>query len=114
MDEHTGRGSDPRTPAQGVRSPSRGTTPADQPAIDPLDEAPETTPRGAGVLVVVAAVLAGLSFLPTGLSLVLGPLGMGCGLVAHLKGRRAGFTAAVVAGVGTVAGLSLRALLDLY
>ncbi len=114
MDEQTGRGTDARVPGQGVRPSPDGAPPAGGPTLDPLDEAPPTTPRGAGVLVVVAAVLAALSFLPTGLSLVFGPIGMGCGLVAHLKGRRAGFAAAVVAGIGTVVGLSLRALLDLY
>lgn len=82
--------------------------------VDPLDEAPPTTPRGSLVLTITAAVLGALAFLPTGLSFVLGPVGMGCGLVAHLKGRRAGFGAAVFAGVGTVVGLSLRTLLDIY
>ena len=97
-----------------------GTAPTGTPApddtddTDPLDEAPATTPRGALVLTVVGFVLGGLAFLPTGLSFVLGPIGMASGLVANLKGRRAGFAAAVVAAVGTVVGLSLRALLDLY
>lgn len=84
------------------------------PQVDPLDEAPETTPRGSLLLTVVGAVLALFAFLPTGLSFVVGPLAMACGLIAHLKGRRAGFAVAVIAAVGTVVGLSLRALLDTF
>ena len=80
--------------------------------IDPLDEAPDVSPRGALVLTVVAWVLAAAAVLPTGLSFVLGPLGMGCGLVAHLKGRRAGFAAAAVAAVTTVVGLSIQSFLE--
>lgn len=85
--------------------------PADDRAEDPLDHAPPTTPRGAGLLVVAAWVLAVLAVLPTGLSFVLGPLGMVCGLVAHLKGRSNGFVAACVAGATTVVGLSVQAYL---
>ncbi len=80
--------------------------------VDPLDDAPDVSPRGSLVLTVVAWVLAAAAFLPTGLSFVLGPLGMGCGLVAHLKGRRAGFAAAVAAAVATVVGLSIQSFLD--
>ena len=78
---------------------------------DPLDEAPDVSPRGALALTVVAWILAAAALLPTGLSLVLGPLGMGCGLVAHLKGRRAGFAAAVAAAVATIVGLSVQSFL---
>ena len=78
---------------------------------DPLDEAPDVSPRGALALTVVAWLLAAAALLPTGLSLLLGPLGMGCGLVAHLKGRRAGFAAAVAAAVATVIGLSVQSFL---
>lgn len=80
--------------------------------VDPLDEAPEVTPRGSLVLTVVAWILAAAALLPTGLSFVLGPLGMGCGLVAHLKGRRAGFAAAAAAAITTVVGLSIQSFLD--
>jgi hypothetical protein len=76
---------------------------------DPLDHAPPTSSRGARPLVVAAWVLAVLAVLPSGLSVVLGPLGMGCGLVAHLKGRRDGFVAACVAAAATVVGLSIQA-----
>lgn len=80
--------------------------------LDPLDDAPDVSPRGALALTVIAWVLAAAAVLPTGLSFVLGPLGMGCGLVAHLKGRRAGFVAAAVAAVTTVVGLSIQSFLD--
>lgn len=80
--------------------------------VDPLDEAPDVSPRGSLALTVLAWVLAVAAVLPTGLSFVLGPLGMGCGLVAHLKGRRAGFAAAAVAAVTTVVGLSIQSFLD--
>lgn len=83
-------------------------------ALDPLDEAPVTTARGSLVLTVLGFVLGAAAFLPTGLSYVLGPVGMACGLVAHLKGRRAGFAAAVLAAVGTVVGLSLAEFLTPY
>ena len=79
---------------------------------DPLDGAPDVSPRGALALTVIAWVLAAAAVLPTGLSFVLGPLGMGCGLVAHLKGRRSGFAAAVAAAVATVVGLSIQSFLD--
>lgn len=79
---------------------------------DPLDDAPDVSPRGALALTVIAWVLAAAAVLPTGLSFVLGPLGMGCGLVAHLKGRRAGFAAAAAAAVATVVGLSIQSFLD--
>jgi hypothetical protein len=80
--------------------------------LDPLDDAPDVSPRGALALTVIAWILAAAAVLPTGLSFVLGPLGMGCGLVAHLKGRRAGFVAAAVAAVTTVVGLSIQSFLD--
>ena len=80
--------------------------------VDPLDDAPPVTPRGSLPLTVVAWVLAVVAVVPTGLSLVLGPLGMACGLVAHLKGRRAGFAAAATAAVTTVVGLSLQSFLE--
>ena len=56
----------------------------------------------------VAWILAVAAVVPTGMSFVLGPLGMACGLVAHLKGRRAGFAAAVAAAIATVVGLSVQ------
>lgn len=86
----------------------------DDQAVDPLDEAPPVTSRGSLVLTVVAWVLATLAVLPTGLSLVLGPLGMGCGLIAHLKGRRAGFAAAAAAAVTTIVGLSIQSFLESF
>lgn len=82
--------------------------------VDPLDEAPPTTPRGSLALTIAAVALGVAALLPTGLSYVLGPIGMACGLIAHLKGRRAGFGAAVFAGVAMVVGLSVRTLMDIY
>ena len=79
---------------------------------DPLDDAPEVSPRGSLALTVIAWVLGIAAVLPTGLSFVLGPLAMGCGLVAHLKGRRAGFVVAAVAAVTTIVGLSIQSFLD--
>lgn len=79
---------------------------------DPLDDAPDVGPRGSLALTVAAWVLAAGAVLPTGLSFVLGPIGMACGLIAHLKGRRAGFVAASAAAVATVIGLSLQSFLD--
>ena len=83
----------------------------DQEHVDPLDEALVVSPRGALALVVTAWLLAVAAVLPTGLSFVLGPLGMACGLLAHLKGRRAGFAAACAAAATTVVGLSLQSFL---
>lgn len=84
----------------------------DDQRIDPLDEAPDVGPRGSLALTVVAWVLAVGAVLPTGLSFVLGPIGMACGLIAHLKGRRAGFVAASAAALATVIGLSLQSFLE--
>lgn len=78
--------------------------------VDPLDEAPEVSERGALLLTVLAFALGLFAFLPLGYSFLVGPIGMACGLIANLKGRRAGFVAAVVAGAGTVVGLSLESL----
>lgn len=98
----------------GGRTLRRRTRPemaVNDPYADPLDDAPPVTPRGSLVLTVIAWVLAVAALLPTGLSFLLGPVGMACGLVAHLKGRRAGFVAACAAALATVLGLSLQAFL---
>ncbi|MFP5309658.1 MAG: hypothetical protein ACLGIR_08775 [Actinomycetes bacterium] len=68
----------------------------------------EASPRGATALTVAAFVLAALALFQ--LPILLGPLGMLCGLVAHVKGARRGFAAAVVAGAATVVGMSLTFL----
>lgn len=68
-------------------------------------EPPVASPRGATALVVVAFVCALLALIE--LPLVFGPAGMVTGLLAHVKGHRAGFAAAIVAGVTTVVGMSL-------
>lgn len=72
---------------------------------DRAEQAPTGSPRGARALTVVAFALAVLALVE--LPMVLGPLGMACGLIAHVKGDRAGFAAAVVAAVTTVVGLTL-------
>ena len=66
----------------------------------------EASPRFATPLAVAAFVLAALAIL-TNLEVVAGPLGMGAGLVAHVKGSRLGMPAAVVAGVAMVIGMAV-------
>jgi hypothetical protein len=83
----------------------------DEQYVDPLDEAPAMSPRGATALTVAAWVLAVAALLPSGLSFVIGPVGMACGLIANLKGQRAGFIAASAAALATVIGLSLQSFL---
>jgi hypothetical protein len=65
----------------------------------------EASPRGAGLLVLVAAAL-GLSAMLGGLSPVTGPLGMLVGLVAHVKGHRFGMPVTVAAGLMMIVGMS--------
>lgn len=74
---------------------------------DPRDpyETPTASPRGATALVVVSFACALLALIE--LPLVFGPAGMVTGLIAHVKGHRAGFAGAIVAGVTTVVGMSL-------
>jgi len=57
-------------------------------------------------LAVVGMVL-GIAAALTGLAAVFGPVGMGLGLVAHVKGSRLGMPAAIVAGVGMIVGMSV-------
>ena len=66
----------------------------------------EASPRGAGVLVVVAGLL-GLTAMLGGLSPVTGPVGMLVALVAHVKGHRLGMPVAVAAGVMMIVGMSI-------
>ncbi len=74
------------------------------PARDPF--APiEASPRGAGVLVVIAALL-GLTAMLGGLSPVTGPAGMLVGLVAHVKGHRYGMPVTVAAGLMMIVGMT--------
>lgn len=79
----------------------------DHDRADP-DALPDLSPRGARALTVVGAVLAVAALFQ--LAILLGPLGMVAGLVAHLKGDRYGFKVAVVAGITTVVGMSLAFL----
>ena len=74
------------------------------PARDPF--APiEASPRGAGVLVVIAALF-GLTAMLGGLSPVTGPTGMLVGLVAHVKGHRYGMPVTVAAGLMMIVGMT--------
>lgn len=76
-----------------------------QPDRDPFAPVP-VSPRFATPLAVVAIVLAFAAAL-TGLAVIAGPLGMAVGLVAHLKGSRLGMPAAVLAGIGMIAGMAI-------
>jgi hypothetical protein len=71
---------------------------------DPFDT-PEASPAFRRPLAVAGFVL-GLVALVL-VPIVVGPLGMACGLVSHLKGDRLGFPAAVAAGVGMIVGMAL-------
>jgi hypothetical protein len=66
----------------------------------------EASPRGASLLVVVAALL-GLTALLGGLAPVTGPLGMLVGLVAHVKGHRLGMAVTFAAGILMIAGMTV-------
>lgn len=83
--------------------PEPGTAPT------PSDEF-EASPRGAAALAVASFVLGLLAIVQ--LPLVLGPAGMVTGLLAHVKGHRAGFAGAVLSGITTVVGMSLLFLFD--
>jgi hypothetical protein len=63
------------------------------------------SPRGATLLVLLAALLALAAGLG-GASPLAGPLGMFVGLVAHVKGHRLGMPVTVVAGVAMIVGMS--------
>ncbi len=65
----------------------------------------EASPRGAGVLVGIAALL-GLSAMLGGLSPITGPVGMLVGLVAHVKGHRFGMPVTVAAGLMMIVGMT--------
>lgn len=70
----------------------------------------EASPRFATPLAVVAIVLA-VAAASTGTEAIAGPLGMALGVIAHVKGSRLGLPAAVLAGVGMVAGMAITMLL---
>jgi hypothetical protein len=66
----------------------------------------EASPRGAGVLVAIAAGF-GLAAMLGGLSPVTGPIGMLVGLVAHVKGHRLGMPVTVAVGLMMIAGMTV-------
>ena len=66
----------------------------------------EASPRGAGVLVAVAALM-GVTAMLGGLSPITGPIGMLVALVAHVKGHRWGMPVAVAVGLMMIVGMSI-------
>jgi hypothetical protein len=66
----------------------------------------EASPRFATPLAVVA-ILLGVLAAVAGLAPIAGPVGMGVGLVAHVKGSRLGMPATGVAAVGMIVGMAL-------
>jgi len=66
----------------------------------------EASPRGAGLLVAIAAVF-GLAAMLGGLSPITGPIGMLVGLVAHVKGHRWGMPVTVAVGLMMIAGMTI-------
>jgi hypothetical protein len=79
------------------------------PARDPF--APlEASPRGA-TAAAIAALVAAVAAVVTGLAPFAGPIGMGLGLVAHVKGSRLGMPATILSGVGMIVGFVVAFLL---
>ncbi len=72
---------------------------------DPFDPI-EASPRFATPLAVVAIALAVVT-LVTGFGVVTGPVGMGVGLVAHVKGSRLGLVAAIACGVALIVSMAV-------
>jgi hypothetical protein len=68
------------------------------------------SPRGRSLLVVGALVAAVLAVVG-GLAPVAGPVGMGLGLLAHVKGSRFGMPVTVLAAIAMVIGFVLAFLL---
>ncbi len=73
-------------------------------ARDPFVD-PAPSPRLATPLAVVAFGLAFATLL-TGLGVVLGPVGMATGLIAHLKGSRLGIPASFASGGAMIAAMA--------
>jgi len=66
----------------------------------------EASPRGAGLLVVIAAAF-GVAAMLGGLAPVTGPIGMLVGLVAHVKGHRWGMHVTVAVGLMMIVGMTI-------
>lgn len=75
-----------------------------QPQRDPFT-VPQASPRFANPLAAIGFAVALLT-LVTGLSPLTGPIGMGIGLVAHLKGSRWGIPAAFASGAAMIAAMA--------
>ncbi|MEX1178767.1 MAG: hypothetical protein WEB09_09925 [Nitriliruptor sp.] len=82
------------------------TTTAERDPFAPVD----ASPRGRHVLAGLAVLCAVLAVIG-GLAPLAGPLGMGFGLTAHVKGSRLGMPATVLAGVATIIGFTIAMLL---
>ncbi len=83
---------------------------SDQPVGDAAGPDPyrdlDASPRFATPLAVTAIALGVVSVF--GLTApVTGPVGMGCGVVAHVKGSRLGMPAAGIAAVGMIVGMAV-------
>lgn len=74
---------------------------------DPF-ETPEASPAFRRPLAIAAGVLALLSLVLV--PPLTGAVGMACGLVAHVKGDRLGFPAAVAAAIAMILGMALEFL----
>lgn len=74
-------------------------------SVDPFAPV-EASPRLATPLAWLGLVLGLVAALPS-LAVIAGPLGIGVGLIAHVKGSRLGMPAAVVAAIGMIVGMSL-------
>lgn len=81
----------------------------ESPSRDPFAP-PEASPRGATTLAGLA-VVAALAAALLGVEAVAGPLGMGLGVVAHVKGSRLGLPAAALAALGMIVGTATTFLL---
>ncbi|MEX0592435.1 MAG: hypothetical protein WD358_04200 [Nitriliruptoraceae bacterium] len=77
---------------------------ADKPVSD-VFAAPQASPKFAKPLALLAFGFAVLT-LVTGLAPVTGPVGMGIGLIAHLKGSRLGIAAAFACGAAMIAAMA--------
>lgn len=80
-------------------------TPANDDTYDPFAPV-QASPRFATAYAVVAVLLGILSIVGLAAPLT-GPVGMGFGLVSHVKGSRYGMPAAVFAGIAMIVGMSL-------
>lgn len=91
----------PRPP----QPPDDGQEPDGRVPFDPFDPV-EASPRLATPLAWSGLVLGVVAIVPS-FAVIAGPVGIGLGLVAHVKGSRLGMPAAIIAAVGMIVGMSL-------